>query len=148
LAKFAFFSTDIAATLDPKTAVPAPAILICLDRDPVHSGGYEPNAGSDGRGSVIPTLGGAVVQDFGFFDEDLAIKLSDTDAMSQARRDALWTISRVVDGRYYFTDGYECFEVAFLRPGGFRAWKNLYWAERGVMVFSYEIKLSVIEKKI
>jgi hypothetical protein len=147
MAKFSFYTTEIVPTLNPGGANPQPATLVVLDRDPEPED-YEPLAGAEGRGSVTATLGGAVRQDFGFFEEDGRLHFSGRDCMSQSTMGALRTLSRVIGGEFYFTDGYECWRVGFARPNGFRSWLNLLWRREGITVFSYEISLNVITKEI
>lgn len=142
---FAFYSTDIDPTTDPANAVPAPVTLVVLDQPPVF-GDYDFEAGDIGRGSVIPTLGGQVIQDFGVYDVDGRIVFSDTDALSAGIADDLRALWAAVDGEYYFTDGYGIWKVRFARPDGFKARRNLLWAYHGEDVFSYEIALIVLEK--
>lgn len=142
---FSVYSTEYGATATPETLAPAPAILITLDQDPLF-GTYEPEAGQMGRGSQNQTLGGVVVQDFGVCLQDQRIKITEDNALSQATVDALRTVSATIDGEYYFTDGYDIWRVAFLRPGGFRAWRNMLYAANGVTIYSYEINFVVLEE--
>ena len=141
---FAFYSTEIDATVDPANADPAPATLVVLDEPPIF-GDYDFEAGDIGRGSVIPTLGGQVIQDFGVYEEDGRITFSDTDALSAATVSALRALWETVDGEYYFTDGFGIWKVRFARPNGFKARRNLQWANHGEDVYSYEISLIVVE---
>jgi hypothetical protein len=142
---FAFYSTDIDPTVDPANASPAPATLVVLDQPPIF-GEYDFEAGSVGRGSVHPTLGGQVVQDFGVFDVDGRITFSDTDALSSDTVDDLQALWQPVAGEYYFTDGYNIWKVRFPRPDGFKARRNLLFSHHGQDVFSYEIALIVVAK--
>lgn len=148
MAKFAFYSTDINPTTDPANAVPAPATLVVLDQDPVISGQYDMAGGDVGRGSVIRTLGGNVIQDFGVVDGDRRIFFSDNDALDQDTVNALKALHETVDGEYYFTDGYEVWKVRFARPNGFKYRKNLFWAAEGLNIYSYEINLIVVESDV
>lgn len=147
MAYWAFYSTDIAPTTDPANAEPPPATLVVLDQ-PALFGTYDFHGGETGRGSVFQTLGGAVVQDFGVFDEDLRILFSDEDALSEATVNAIKALHETVDGEYYFTDSYNVWKVRFARPGGFAYRRNLFWAEHGQDVWSYEINLIVVSKEI
>lgn len=144
---FAFYSTDIDPNTDPASADPAPETLVVLDQAPIF-GEYDFHSGETGRGSVTKTLGGQVIQDFGVFEEDQRISFSETDALSSAMVAALKTLHETVDGEYYFTDGYNVWKVRFARPGGFRYWRNLLWAQHGTDIFSYEINLIVISQEI
>lgn len=141
---FSFYSTEVAPTTTPETLSPAPLTLITLDQDPLF-GTYEPEAGQMGRGSQNPTLGGVVIQDFGVILQDQRIKVAEDNALSQATVEALRSASAIAGGEYFFTDGYDVWKVAFLRPGGFRAWRNMLFAAKGVTIYSYEINLLVIE---
>jgi hypothetical protein len=146
--KFRIYSTDIAATLDPDNAVPAPATLIVFDQDPIHAN-YNPVGSAQGRGSAIRTLGGVVIQDFGVNVKDETISFSEANAISQSTVTALKTAYETVAGQWYFTDGYECWKVQFSRnPRGFRAWRSLLFSYHNHHVFSYEIQLIVISKEI
>ena len=144
-----FYSTDIAATLTPKTAEPAPATLIELEQLPIlGDGAFNEQAADLGRGSVIKTLGGVIVQDFGVIVSDGHIVFSDTDALGAATIAALKTIHETVDGQYYLTDGASCWKVQFARPNGFIYRKNLYWAQHSTVIYSYSIDLIIISKAI
>lgn len=141
---FSFYSTEVAPTTTPETLSPAPLTLITLDQDPLFDT-YEPEAGQMGRGSQNPTLGGVVIQDFGVILQDQRIKIAEDNALSQTTVDALRSASAIAGGEYFFTDGYDVWKVAFLRPGGFRAWRNMLFAAKGVTIYSYEINLMVLE---
>lgn len=146
---FAFYSTDITPTTDPANANPAPATLVVLDQPPILLGGeYNFDAGETGRGSVIQTLGGVVVQDFGVIEGDGRISFSEFDALSASTVAGLKTIHETVDGEYYFTDGFRVWKVRFMRPNGFKARLNLFWAQHDESIYSYEIKLIVISQEI
>jgi len=141
---FAFYSTEIDPTTDPAAADPAPETLVVLDQVPILGDArYELQAGETGRGSVIPTLGGAVVQDFGVVDGDQRISFADSDALSAETVADLRTIHETVDGEYFFTNGYDIWRVRFARPAGFRYRRNLFWAAHGTVIYSYEINLIV-----
>ena len=142
---FAFYSTEIDPTTDPAGADPAPETLIVLVQLPILGDAqYDMMSGDIGRGSVIRTLGGVVIQDFGVVDGDRRIFFSDTDALGAATVAALKTIHDTVDGEYYFTDGFNIWTVRFLRPGGFVYRRNLFWAQHGQEIYSYEINLIVV----
>jgi len=146
--KFRIFSTDIDATLDPDNADPAPATLIVFDQDPIHAS-YNPTGSPQDRGSVIRTLGGVIIQDFGLSIKDEIISFSDGKAISQSVVTALQTAYETIDGQWYFTDGYECWTVQFSRnPRGFKAWRSLLFSYHAKHIFSYEINLIVVSKDI
>jgi hypothetical protein len=142
---FSLYSTEATPTTTPETLSPAAATLITLDQDPLF-GSYDPEAGTMGRGSQSQTLGGVVVQDFGVCLQDQRIKITDDNALSQATVDSLRSASAIAGGEYFFTDGYEVWKVAFLRPGGFRAWRNMLYAANGVTIYSYEMNLIILEE--
>lgn len=144
---FYIYSTEIAATLDPANAVPAPATLVELDQDPTLSGDYDPEAGTAGRGSVIPTAGGAVFQEFPARITDQRIVFADTDALTAATVTALRSLY-TTGGEWFFTDGYECWRVRFQRPDGLKLRRNLLWSYHGHPRWSYEIALVPTELMI
>lgn len=144
---FAFYSTEIQPTVSPATASPAPATLVVLDQPPIF-GTYDFDAGEVGRGSVIPTLGGNVIQDFGVIEGDGRISFSETDALTTETVNALKAIHRVVDGEYFFTDGFQIWRVRFARPNGFKARKNLFWAQHGESIYSYEVNLIIVAELV
>jgi hypothetical protein len=144
---FAFYSTEIQPTVSPATASPAPATLVVLDQPPLF-GSYDFDAGETGRGSVVQTLGGAVIQDFGVVVEDGRISFSESDALSAETVAGLKTIHEVIDGEYFFTDGFQIWRVRFARPNGFKARKNLFWAQHGEEIYSYEITLIVVAELV
>jgi hypothetical protein len=144
---FAFYSTDIQPTTDPANASPAPATLVVLDQPPIF-GTYDFDAGEVGRGSVIQTLGGVVVQDFGVIAGDGRISFSESDALSAETVAALKAIHDIIDGEYFFTDGFRIWRVRFARPNGFKYRKNLFWAQHGHEIYSYEINLIVVAELV
>jgi len=144
---FALYSTDIIPTTNPAVASPPPASLAVFDQDPIF-GEYDFLAGSIGRGSVQQAFGGVIVQDFGGVAGDGRIRIAERDAMSQAVVDSIQTMHDAVDGEYYFTDGIDVRRVKFARPDGFRAWRNLLWAAKDHIIFSYEINLIVIAEGV
>lgn len=146
---FAFYSTEIDPTADPATADPAPTTLVVLDQPPIMGDGqYNLQEVGPRRGSVHKTLGGAVVQDFGVVEKGEVISFSESDALSQSVVDDLKTIHAVVDGQYYFTDGFRVWTVQFAPFNGFIPRLNLFWAQHDVNIYSYEINLIVISKEI
>ena len=146
--KFRIYSTEITPTLDPDNAEPAPITNIALDQDP-HHGVYEQSTSSEDRGSVITTLGGVVIQDFGVNVKDEVISFSDEMALTQATITALNSAYEIIDGQWYFTDGYECWKVQFSRvPRGFESWRSLIFSENDFHTFSYSINLIVVSKEI
>ena len=148
MSKFRLYSTDIDATLDPDSADPAPATLIEFDQDPLHSE-YNPAGATQDRGAVIRTMGGTVIQDFGVVESDGIISFSDETALSSSTISALQAAYETVDGQWYFTDGYECWNVQFSRnPKGFKSWRNLLFSYNDYNIFSYEIQFLVVSKEI
>jgi len=144
---FCIYSTDISATLDPVNAVPAPATLVELDQDPTLGGEYDPATGQAGRGSVIATAGGAVFQEFPERITDQRIYFADTDALTAAIVAALQNLY-ATGGAWFFTDGYNCWRVRFLRPDGLKLRRNLLWSYHGHARWSYEITLVPVEKML
>lgn len=142
---FALYSTEATPTTTPETLSPAPLTLVVWDQDPLF-GTYDPEAGQMGRGSQNQTLEGVVVQDFGVCLQDQRIKIAEDNALSQTTVDALRSISAIAGGEYFFTDGYEVRKVSFLRPGGFRAWRNMLFAANGETTYSYEIAFIILEE--
>ncbi len=146
--EFYLFSTERGASLNPATLNPLPATLIALGEDPLF-GDYDPEAGTKGRGSRIPTLGGAVHQDFGVNVADGRIHLSVQESPLPASViQAMETAHAVTDGLWYWSDSVNCWKVRFARPDGFKRWRNLFWKARNKEVFSYELKLQIVSKDI
>jgi len=146
--KFAIYSTDIAATVTPGTASPAPTTLIEFDQDPLFSE-YDPDGAGQDRGTVIRTLGGTVIQDMGVEESDGVITFSDVDALSASTVSSLRSAYETVDGQFYFTDGYNCWKVQFSRnPRGLVTRRNLLFAYHSTNKFSYEITLLVVSEEI
>jgi len=141
--KFVIFSTELGPMLDPQNSITPLDDMVVLDKDPIVTGDYDHFAGSVMRGSVIPTLGGVVIQDFGSQIQDQRITFSDEAAISQATVDALVALEAVASGEYYFTDGYDCWKVQFARPLGFIYRRNLVSSFFNVARFDYEINLVV-----
>jgi len=138
MAKFSFYSTEIDPTTDPENANPQPATIVVLNRDPL-VGEYDQQAGSNTRGSFIPTLGGGVLQEFTSQEEDQRIKISDRDALTQANIDTLKTMES--SGEWYFTDGYDVWKTKFMKPRGFSYRRNVLIANSGKTIYSYDIDL-------
>jgi len=143
--KFVIFSIELGPTTDPQSLQTELEHMVVLDRDPIATGKYDPYAGSVMRGSVIPTLGGVVIQDFGTQIMDQRIVISDEAAISKDTVDSLIEIEALTSGQYYFTDGYDCWLVQFSRPAGFVYRRNLISSYFGVARFDYEITLIVMD---
>jgi hypothetical protein len=141
--QFAIYSSDIAATTDPWTASPAPALLIDLAEEPLLQE-YDLNVGSKGRGIRLQTLGGAVDQDFGVVVPDQVIRLAAQNVpLDAVTVEDLEDAFAAVDTQYYFTDTLNVWKCKFVKPDGFKAWRNMLMAANGEDVFSYEILLKV-----
>ena len=136
------------ANVDSVTGGTAPGTNIVFDQDP-HHGIYEQATSSEDRGSILKTLGGAVIQDFGVFVVDEIIAFSDMDALTQSTITELIAAYVTVDEQWYFTDGYNCWKVQFSRkPRGFDSWRNLIFSENDFHTFSYAVRLLVVSKEI
>jgi hypothetical protein len=146
--KFVIFSTEIGASIDPQSVTPPPEDMVVFDRDPIATGSYDPFKGNTMRGAVIPTLGGVYIQDFGPNIQDQRISFSDEAAISKTTVDALIALEAVSSGEYYFTDGYDCFKVQFMRPGGFIYQRDLATSYFNVARFDYTVNLVVKEKMV
>lgn len=145
---FRIYSTDIVATLNPDEAAPLPATNIVFTQDPTHGEYNEAQADSD-RGSVIQTLGGVVIQDFGVNVQDEIISFSDTEALTQDVVTELQSAYEQIDTEWYFTDGRSCWKVQFSRnPRGFQKFKNLLFTKHDFIRYSYSIILLVINKEL
>ena len=146
--QFCIYSTEIAATLDPQNANPAPATLVVFDQDPIF-GDYDTAGGFRGRGSKIETLGGVVLQDFGVVEKDAQIRIAEENVLVVNMITGIEALFVVIDGEYLFTDGVNCWTVRFARPDGFTYRQNLFFKIReDVDVFSYEILFNVMAKEI
>jgi hypothetical protein len=143
--KFVIFSTELGPETDPWPDHESYAKIVRFDRDPIATGKYDPYAGTEMRGSVIATLGGVVVQDFGKQIMDQRIAISDEAAMSESTVEALTALYEVASAEYYFTDGYDCWLVQFARPNGLITRRNLISSFFGIPMFDYEIMLVVKE---
>ena len=144
---FAFYPTTMGATLSPTGAE-----VVFLDQDPTF-GEYTPQKGQK-RGSVIPTLGGVQVQDFGIQVQDGRILISDEKVPgAQATLDALQAMYAAQDTDWYFTDATRCWKVRF-QPGGFSWWLDEFWRAKKMFgdtskdVYSYQIELVILEETI
>lgn len=138
-----------AGNFDNFSLAKIPITFIDLGEDPVH-GDYDPNAGSQGRGARVPTLGGAVDQDFGSNAKDGRIRLAVSDSyLATSVMTALAAAFAAVDTQYYFTDSVNCWTVKFDKPGGFRFRRNLFfWSALATDVFGYELSLKIDSKDI
>lgn len=145
MVKFVIFSTELGPALDPYDEYDDYVSIVRFDRDPIATGSYDDHAGSVMRGSVIPTLGGVVVQDFGVMIQDQRISFSDEAAISEITKEALKTLFEVSSGEYYFTDGYDCWKVKFARPNGFVYKRNLVTSFHNIARFDYSISLVVLD---
>jgi hypothetical protein len=143
--KFAIFSTELGPSIDPYDEYDHYAQIVRFDRDPIATGSYDDHAGSTVRGSVITTLGGVVIQDFGINIQDQRISFSDEAALTETTKEALRTLYETSSGIYYFTDGYDCWEVQFARPNGFTYKRNLISSFFEVARFDYTVNLIVKE---
>jgi hypothetical protein len=119
--------------------------LFVFRDDPIAKGNYDPHAGTTVRGSVIPTLGGVVVQDFGPMVMDQRISFSDEATLTDEDVTYLITLYELSSQELYFTDGYDCWKVQFSRPDGFKYKRNLISSFYNNARFDYEINLVVKE---
>lgn len=138
-----------AGTFDNFSLAQIPATMIDFGEEPLF-GDYDPNAGSSGRGTRIPTLGGAVDQDFGSFEEDGRIALALADVMLDSETvSALEAAYAAVGAQYCFTDSVSCWKVKFAKPDGLRIHQNLlYKAAGNADVYSIELLLKIDSKEI
>lgn len=143
--KFVIFSTECGASTNPQSLDPAPVSMVVFDRDPIATGSYEPFSGAIHRGSVIATLGGVYIQDFGVQEQDQRISFSDEAAISKTTVNAIKALDEVSNGEYYFTDGYDCYKVQFSRPNGFIYKRNLVSSFFNMARFDYSVNLIVKE---
>jgi len=145
--KFVIFSTELGPDIDPYDEYDDYEYIVRLDRDPIITGSYDPHAGSAYRGSVIPTLGGVVVQDFGPQIQDQRITFSDEACLTQNTIMSLIELYELSSTELYFTDGYDCWKVQFARPGGFAYHRNLVTSHYNMAMYDYEITLVVKAKE-
>jgi len=145
--KFCLFSKEKGYTKTPDALNPKPATYIPFYQDPLF-GDYNPAAGGQGRGTVIPTFSGAVIQDFGIVEADGRILISDKEAFDTETATKLRLAFRQVNTTFYFTDGYEVWEVAFARPDGYKDNLHLLFAAADFKTYSYTMQLVVVQKLI
>jgi hypothetical protein len=147
--KFAIYSTEKAASLNPWAYDPAPNVWIDLGEDPIW-GEYDPYGGEVYRGSRIVTLGGSVDQDFGEYQASARITLSVQDStLASATVTALRNAYAAVGVEYRFTDTLNCWKVRFAKPNGLKLYRNLYWKSAGSAdVYSYELTFNVVSKDL
>jgi hypothetical protein len=131
--------------LDPSDEYDQLVHLFIFSSDPIGKGTYDPSAGSTVRGSVIPTLGGVVVQDFGPQIMDQRISFSDEAAIDTEDKEALTVLHDLSSLELYFTDGYDCWKVQFSRPNGFVYKRNLISSHFSMARFDYAINLVVLD---
>lgn len=142
MGKFALFSTEMGPMLSPSVDDNLEKLFI-FKNDPVGKGSYDPHVGTTARGSVITTLGGVVIQDFGPQIKDQRIVFSDEDALTYTEAMSLYDLYLLLSRELYFTDGYDCFLVQFSRPDGYVYRRNLVTSHFNVARYSYTIKLIV-----
>lgn len=138
-----------AGNFDNFSLAQIPITFIDFAEEPL-SGQYDPNAGGYGRGTRIPTLGGAVDQDFGQFAQDGRISLSITNVLlSSTMIASLRAAYEAIATQYYFTDSINCWKVKFAKPGGLKIHYNLWYkAVANEDVYSVELVLNVDSKDI
>ncbi len=158
--RFRLYSTDVDPTLTPDLygteeppAEPSavPAVLIRWDHDPIEGGIQE--APPEGRGSVIETGdNGIVVQDFGVPDGGGTLTIQgnaqpDGEFLTPETVALFRAAYKAADVEYYLTDGVRCWRVRWSRkPAGFNVWMSQFWAEHGVIEYSYEFVFIVMEE--
>jgi len=143
MSKFVIFSTELGPSLDPQSSTTPHVYQVVFDTDPIAKGNYDPYAGTTIRGSVIATLGGVVIQDFGSQIQDQRIRISDEAAMKESTVASLLSLYEMVSTEHYFTDGYDCWLVEFSRPDGFAYRRNLISSFYNAPMFDYAINLVV-----
>jgi hypothetical protein len=87
------------STANPDPAADAGAISFLLD--PVE-GEYDPDFEWDGRGAVVPTLGGRVIQDYGMVEADRSIRVAGSDLTAEERA-AIEALYIQQDTEWHFT---------------------------------------------
>jgi len=155
--RFRLYSTDVAATLTPDaygTEIPpaepsaVPATLIKWDHDPIKSQGIQETPPAR-RGQVIRTGTGVVYHDHGVIEGDGTLTITgNTDDGEWLKADtvaALRTAYAATDTEYFFTDGLNCWRVRFQSMS---AWKHQFWAEHGIINYSYEITFLIVSTAI
>lgn len=143
MGKFALFSTELGPMLDTTDEYDNLVLLVVFDNDPIAKGSYDAHSGTTVRGSVISTLGGNVVQDFGPQIMDQRIVFSDEGALSEDTILSLIALYELPSQELYFTDGYDCWKVQFSRPDGLTYRRNLIPAHYGIDKFDYSVNLVV-----
>ena len=147
--EFTLYSID--ATGNPPDPSTATTKIIL----PLPTSQKQPSADSifqmpEGRGTVIETYGGVIVQDFGI-PSDLAggrIFLEDGPILTSTVKSALDLAYAAVDTSWNFTDGINYYKVKFSRnPSGFHAWLNYILHNAGLTRYSYKMEL-IIEQKV
>lgn len=149
MVKFAIFSGETSATLDPWSI--SPTKMMNLGYEPLRPGcEYEEDAQtSKGRGSRIKTLGGSVDQAFANTEKDNTIRVSVKDApVTTALITALEDAYEDRGGQFYFTNGVNCWKVKFDRQNGLKLFRNMQAKFYGQDRYSYEILLHVDSKEI
>ncbi len=143
--RFRLYSTDVAATLTPSSLETPPATLIVWDHDPIKSQGIQETPPAR-RGAVIRTGTGVVYHDHGVVEGDGTLTVTgntdDGEWLSESTVSALRTAYAAVNTEYYFTDGLNCWKVRFQ---SMNAWKHQFWAEHGMVNYSYEITFYIVE---
>lgn len=146
--RFRLYSTDVAATLTPSTLETSPVTLIPWTHDPIKSGGLLITP-PERRGQVIRTGTGVVYHDHGVVEGDgtltVAGNTDDGEWLSESTVSALKTAYAAANTEYFFTDGLNCWRVRFQSMS---AWKHQFWAEHGIVNFSYEIAFLIVETAI
>lgn len=155
--RFRLYSTDVDPTLTPDhygteepPAEPSavPAVLIRWDHDPIKSQGIQITPPAR-RGQVIRTGTGVVYHDHGVVEGDGTLTVTgntdDGEWLTEAVVSALRTAYNATNTEYYFTDGLNCWRVRFQ---SMNAWKHQFWAEHGIVNYSYEITFLIVETEI
>lgn len=143
--RFRLYSTDVATTLTPSSLETPPATLIVWDHDPIKSQGIQETPPAR-RGQVIRTGTGVVYHDHGVIEGDGTLTVTgntdDGEWLSESTVSALKTAYAAANTEYYFTDGLDCWKVRFQ---SMNAWKHQFWAEHGMINYSYEITFYIVE---
>lgn len=144
-----YASGEVLPTLTPGLSISGEAVFfVDLKQDPL-TGTYDINSEQMGRGSRIPTIGGVVLQDFGVLECDRVIRLeAENTAITSGEILKLQQAYEVVNGKYYFTDGQNCWQVQFAKPGGFKYSQNMQAMFYGKDLFVYTMTLNVVSKEI
>ena len=132
------YSTDIAPTTTPSWA----ATIVVWDHDATD--GVEVRM-PERRATMIPTMGGAVWQDYGPTPAggEITIRGSVTDGtwLRASTVAALRAAEAQVGAEWYWTDGWSVWRV---RIRSFDAWRDLMRAEQGIDAWSYELVLWIV----